>query len=404
MIRTLVALIGCTACDALVLQGAGVIRALVALLGCTACDALVLQGAGASFPNAFYSGAAAAFFVKGVSPGVTVSYTSMSSGKGKCRIKGWEAECASGDDAEPRVVDFGASDSLLSAADYASYPDLQMYPTAASAVVPIYNLPGVSPEDPPLVLTPGTLSAIFCANLTRWDDYRIAVTNPALAAAGKLPAQDIVLLVRADSSGTTEIFKKALAVFDPAGFGAQVGTSSAPVWRDVAVETCDGDPFGLSSCVLARPYSIGYVVLADVQADTLPAVQLMLPGATAPLEATVESVSAALGELAPTFSITAHMSMNLHNARGLGSWPISGATYLVMRKNTSLFPADDECERREEVTPVYMYICIYDRIYIYVYIYIYIYIYIYVYMYVYIYIFIYIYIAEARGAGRAPEV
>ena len=261
------------------------------------CDALVLLGAGASFPNWLYQGAADAYLVEKVSPGVTVSYTSMSSERGHCRIMGWEAECDADDDAEPRVVDFGATDSVLTEAEYALYPDLKMYPIAASAVVPIYNLPGFTWEDPPLVLTPSALSAIFCSNLTRWDDYRIAVTNPMLAAAGKLQARDIVVVVPAFSSGPTEIFKKALASFDPTGFGAQVGTSSEPDWPGATVVPCDGDPLGVSSCVLATPFSVGYEVLSDVQADVLPAVHLLMPGVPTPLRATVEGVTAALGEV-----------------------------------------------------------------------------------------------------------
>jgi len=350
----------------------------VALLSLAAsCDALVLLGAGASFPNWLFQGAADAYLVEKVSPGVTVSYTSMTSERGHCRIMGWEAECDADDDAEPRVVDFGATDSLLTEAEYALYPDLEMYPLAASAVVPIYNLPGFTWEDPPLVLTPGALSAIFSSNLTRWDDYRIAVTNPMLAAAGKLQARDIVVVVPSISTGTTEIFKRALRAFDPTGFGAQVGASPEPDWPGATVVPCDGDPLGISSCVLATPFSMGFVVLSDVQADVLPAVHLLMPGVPTPLRATVEGAPprsarcacprhpsccerATLTVLLPVqfaaaFSVrnthAEHRTVDLHDARGLTSWPISGATYLVMRTNTSLFPANSgECERRQEVT------------------------------------------------------
>jgi len=322
----------------------------------TACDAqLVLQGAGASSSKQLYQGATSAYLVEGGNP-VLVEFAPMGSGQGTCRIKGWATECAEGDDAKPQLMDFAASDSILSAADYLAYPDLQMYPTAASAVVPIYNLPGVTPEDPPLLLSLAALSDIFRSNLTRWDDDRIQGVNPVLAAAGKLPAQDIVVVVEDDASGMAEVFKRALASVDPAGFGAQIGTSSAADWPGATVLPCAGVPLGLASCVLSTPFSIGYAALAEVLADALPNAQLLMPGAAAPVRATVESVSAALSEFATAFGNNgddpARLTLDLHGTRGLSSWPISGATYLVLRKETSLFPGvEEECERREEVPP-----------------------------------------------------
>ena len=103
--------------------------------------------------------------------------------------------------------------------------------TVAGAVVPIYTLPGVGTQ---LVLTTVLVAQIFRSAITSWNDTAIAALNPSIT----LPNEPIRLCVRADKSGTTEIFKKALANAE-AAFATQIGTSSAASWPGASVEMRD---------------------------------------------------------------------------------------------------------------------------------------------------------------------
>ena len=216
---------------------------------------LAIEAAGASFPNRLYQDAT--FSYNFVTSEATVSYTSTGSGKGKCRIKDWATTCSDGDDIEPKVLDWAGSDSLLKDSEYEAYPDLQMYPTVAGAVVPIYHLPELSEDDGPLALSPEVVARIFRSAITAWDDPEIVALNPELAS--KLPAANITVCVREDKSGTTEIFKKALASFEDV-FAAQIGTSSQAEWTNATVEMRDTNT-GVASFVAETAYSLGYSVL-----------------------------------------------------------------------------------------------------------------------------------------------
>ena len=166
------------------------------------CTPRSLYGAGSSFPKALYADAISAYtFAR---PEVTIAFASTSSGRATCRIMSWDARCDPTDTAEPLAVDFAGSDSPPTDEEHAAYPDLRMYPTLAGAVVPVYALPGVTD----LVLSTTALAQIFRGNITAWDDPRITRDNADFATWGIPPGQPIHVIVRADRSGTTEIFKQ----------------------------------------------------------------------------------------------------------------------------------------------------------------------------------------------------
>ncbi len=166
-------------------------------------------------------------------------------------------------------VDFVGSDSLLKVSEYKEFPSLQMYPAVAGAVVPIFNVEGVND----LILTPLLLSQMFrqcapgfvCADgsVSSWNDPRIVELNPqckdALDAAGA-----IKVVVRQDKSGTTEIWKKSLAAFEPA-FANQIGESESSVWFNASVTRANLNE-GVAATVLTVKNTIGYSVLAEAQA------------------------------------------------------------------------------------------------------------------------------------------
>eukprot|EP00667_Euglena_gracilis_P030164 EG_transcript_41182 len=99
-----------------------------------------LAGAGGTLPAAVYEDAIFAYTL--VHPDVALRYAALGSVAGQCRIMSSPnpAQCSAADTAEPLAVDFAASDVPLEAADYALNPDLQTYPTMATAIVPVYNL------------------------------------------------------------------------------------------------------------------------------------------------------------------------------------------------------------------------------------------------------------------------
>jgi phosphate transport system substrate-binding protein len=71
-------------------------------------------------------------------------------------------------------------------------------PTVAGADVVTYNLPGA----PRLRLDGPSIADIFLGHITKWNDPRLTALNPGVA----LPDADILVVHRADGSGTTYIF------------------------------------------------------------------------------------------------------------------------------------------------------------------------------------------------------
>jgi PBP superfamily domain len=132
------------------------------------------------------------------------------------------------------VVDWAGSDALLTATQYKYFPDLQMLPALAGAVVPVYNIPVLGNQT--FVLSRATIAAIFTGEIQYWSDSRIVADNAgsaAVAATLQKIASPISVVVRTDSSGTSQIFATALSRFSSTGsssFASVVGSSSKPTW------------------------------------------------------------------------------------------------------------------------------------------------------------------------------
>ena len=176
------------------------------------------------------------------------------------------------DNVEPFCIDIAGTDAIFTPTDYAAFLDLQLYPAIAAAVVAIYNIPGM----PDLILSPTVLAAIFrqcfpgasCNPgwIYSWSDPAILALNPDPAVQAMLyAAGNITLVVRADGSGTTEIFKNALNIFDPVNFGGQVFNNSGSseqnaIWVNVSVTYANTNN-GVVAHVLSTPGAIGYTSL-----------------------------------------------------------------------------------------------------------------------------------------------
>lgn len=285
---------------------------LVASWCCAACSVVFAQapgaalspvlGAGATFPAKVYQQWAQAY---GPGDKPDVAYRPTGSSAGVRQVVA-------------REVDFGASDVPLAAAELEKR-GLFQFPTLVGGIVPVVNLPGV-PADT-LRLDAATLAAIFAGQVLRWNEPAIRALNPGLA----LPNLPIVRVVRADGSGTTEVFVRFLreaATEQAASIEPQGGKA---VWpgKVVAVEGSGK----LSAAVKATPGAIGYVSSDYAVRDGLSGARLrnrrgewVLP--------TVESYKRAIVAV----GLFRHdlEPVSLLNVDGVGVWPIVTATYVLV--------------------------------------------------------------------------
>lgn len=261
-----------------------------------------LNGAGATFPYPVYSKWA---FRYNQITGLEINYQSIGSGGGIQQIRA-------------RTVDFGASDAPLTKEEL-DKSGLIQFPMVIGGVVPVINLPGIKPGQ--LRLSPETLSGIFLGKIKTWNDPSIRAINPGLA----LPNRAVVVVHRADGSGTTWIFTNYLDKVSPE-WRSRVGTDKAVSWpTGVAGKGNEG----VAAYVQRIAGSIGYVEYAYALVNKMNYTLLLNSAGdfTAP---TIESFQAAASNAdwknAPGFY------MVLTNQPGKESWPITGASFILLYK------------------------------------------------------------------------
>ncbi len=263
----------------------------------------MLSGAGASFPYPLYAKWAQAYFDK---TGVQLNYQSIGSGGGIKQIKA-------------QTVDFGASDSPLQPAALIE-AGLVQFPTVLGGVVPVVNLQGIKPGD--LKLSSEVLADLFLGDIKTWNDPRIATLNPGI----KLPATQVIVVHRADGSGTTWIFTNYLSKVSPK-WAKDVGNDIAVSWP--AGVGGKGNE-GVASFVGRLDGAIGYVEYAYTVQNKLTFTKLQ-NSAGKFVGPTIETFQAAAAqakwESAPGFY------MILTDQPGDATWPIVGATFILMHGN-----------------------------------------------------------------------
>jgi phosphate transport system substrate-binding protein len=263
----------------------------------------IINGAGASFPNPVYS---KWMYQYHDTTGVKVNYNSIGSGGGIRAIKAG-------------TVDFGASDAPLTKKEL-DEAGLIQFPMVMGGVVPVFNLPGVKAGE--LTLNGEVLAMIYLGRITAWDDARIQALNPEL----QLPDREITVVHRADSSGTTWIFTNYLCKVSEA-WAKGPGHGKAPKWpTGVAGPKNDG----VAKLVRAIPFSIGYVEYAYALTSNMATAKMKNQAgkAVAPTIETFQSAAAhADWKHAPGFY------MVLTDQPGEESWPITGATFILIYKN-----------------------------------------------------------------------
>lgn len=261
-----------------------------------------MTGAGATFPAPVYSKWAESY--KAAS-GNGLNYQPIGSGGGIKQIKA-------------KTVDFGASDMPLKAEELEA-DGLVQFPTVMGGVVPVINLEGVKAGQ--LKLTGDVLAAIYLGKITKWNAAEIAALNPGV----KLAADDITVVHRADGSGTSFLFTDYLSKTN-AEFKTTVGAGTAVKWP-VGVGGKGNE--GVAANVSRIKGSIGYVEYAYAKKNKMEYAQLKNHDGQF-VEPTEDSFKAAAA--GAEWSKTPGFGVVLTDQAGKASWPITGATFILMHK------------------------------------------------------------------------
>jgi phosphate transport system substrate-binding protein len=273
--------------------------------------ALDISGAGATFPYPIYAKWADAYKKQ---TGVALNYQSIGSGGGIKQI-------------EARTVTFGATDMPLKIEDL-NKNSLGQFPTVLGGVVPVVNLDGIANGE--LVLDGPTLARIYLGQIKNWDDSAIKKRNPA----AKLPPVAIAVVHRSDGSGTTFIFTNYLAKISPE-WQSQVGTSTSVEWP-VGIGAKGNE--GVANNVAQTKGAIGYVEYAYAKQNQLTATRMINAQGTtvAPTAAAYQAAAVNADWIGtPGFAVI------LTNQPGSESWPIAGATFILIPKQ----PKDADAAR-----------------------------------------------------------
>ena len=278
-------------------------RSLLALASACAfiasgAQAQEITGAGASFPAPLYAKWASDYNKQ---TGVKVNYQSVGSGGGIKQI-------------DSKTVDFGATDMPLTD-DVLKTKGQMQFPTVIGGVVPILNVAGIAPGQ--LKLTGPLLADIFLGKVSRWNDPAIKAINPGV----NLPDTAIAQVRRADGSGTTFIFTNYLSKVSP-DWKAKVGEGTAVNWP---VGAGGKGNEGVAAFVARLPNSLGYVEYSYVKQNKLnyALVQNAAGNFVKPEDDTFKAAAAGADWAKSFYQI-------LTNQPGKDSWPLSGATFILM--------------------------------------------------------------------------
>ncbi len=259
-----------------------------------------VTGAGASFPAPLYAKWASDY---NKATGVKINYQSVGSGAGLKQI-------------EAKTVDFGASDAPLTD-DELSKKGLMQFPTVIGGVVPVVNIVGIKPGE--LKLNGQVLGDIYLGKIVKWNDAAIKALNPSLA----LPDAAIAPVRRADGSGTSFIFTNYLSKVN-AEWKSKVGEGTAVNWPTGAGGKGNE---GVAAFVGRLPNSIGYLEYAYVKQNKMTYALLQnSAGVFAAPDDSGFKAAAAGADWAKSFY------QILTNQPGKDSWPITGATFILMHK------------------------------------------------------------------------
>jgi len=262
-----------------------------------------MTGAGATFPYPIYA-KWAEMYKKASGNGL--NYQSVGSGAGIKQIKA-------------KTVDFGASDMPLSAAELTE-AGLFQFPAIMGGVVTIVNVAGIAPGQ--LKLTGPVIADIYLGKITKWNAPEIVALNPGVA----LPADEITVVHRADSSGTSFLFTDYLSKTN-ADFKAKIGAGTAVKWA-TGVGGKGND--GVAANVQRIKGAIGYVEWAYAKKNKMSHTQLKNKDGVF-LQPDDDAFKAAAA--GAEWTKTPGFAIVLTDAAGKASWPITGVSYILMHKD-----------------------------------------------------------------------
>jgi phosphate transport system substrate-binding protein len=263
-----------------------------------------LNGAGATFPNPMYSKWFSDYHT--LHPDVQINYQSIGSGGGIRQVT-------------EGTVDFGASDmpmtdAQLSEAQTKLNTKILNLPTVLGAVVPAYNVPGVTD----VKFTPDALAGIFLGKITKWNDKAITSANPGI----KFPDKGIIVVHRSDGSGTTFIWTDFLSKVN-ADWKSKIGSGTSVQW-----------PVGLggkgneqvAGTIRQEEGAIGYIELIYALQNNI-AFGSVKNAAGNFVKASLDGVTAAAASVT---DMPADFRVSITNAPGNDAYPISSFTWLLI--------------------------------------------------------------------------
>jgi phosphate transport system substrate-binding protein len=280
----------------------GVLAAALSMGGACAQQVLI-NAAGATFPYPMYSKWFDEYHKKA---DAQINYSSIGSGGGIAQVTAG-------------TVDFGASDGPMTDQQIKAFQDkrgsaILHFPTVLGAVVPTYNIPGVTGS---LDFTGEALAGIYLGKITKWNDPEIAKANPGI----KLPGNNIVVVHRSDGSGTTYIWTDYLSRISKE-WDIKVGKATSVKWP---VGLGGKGNEGVSGSVQQTANSIGYVELIYAVQNKMTYGKVR-NAAGEFIQASLASVTAA----AANTTLPDDFRVSITNAPGKGVYPISSFTWLLI--------------------------------------------------------------------------
>jgi phosphate transport system substrate-binding protein len=267
--------------------------------------AVDLTGAGATFPDPIYE---KWFYDYAAKTGVKINYQPIGSGGGIRQLTAG-------------TVDFGASDAPMSDEEMAAAKGKVLhFPTVIGAVAVTYNLPG----NPQLKMTPDVLADIFLGKITKWNDSRISALNSGVT----LPATDILVVHRSESSGTSYIFTDYLSSVSDAWKNGP-GKGKDVQWP---VGLGGKGNEGVTGQVKQTPGAVGYVELAYAKENGLPVAELKNQAGNF-VKPSLEGATAAAAGVAASLAADTDFRVSIVNAPGADAYPISSFTWLLVYEN-----------------------------------------------------------------------
>lgn len=260
-----------------------------------------LNGAGATFPYPMYSKWFSDYHT--LHPDIQINYQSIGSGGGIRQVLA-------------QTVDFGASDGPMTDQQLAEAKFKILHiPTVMGAVVPAYNIPGVTGE---IKFTPEALAGIFLGKISKWNDSAITSANPGI----NFPSTDIIVVHRSDGSGTTYIFTDYLSKVSPE-WASGPGRGTSVKWP---VGLGGKGNEGVAGQIRQLPGSIGYVELIYAVQNKIP-YGVVRNAAGVYVKASLESVTAAAASMK---NMPADFRVSITNAPGKDAYPICSFTWLLI--------------------------------------------------------------------------